>query len=175
MAQRQDDRRLPKVFRFFLARNLPNLRQESSSLVSTSLTHSGDDDDSEDSGIISLFSPLKSPESSHRTHVRNACRLSLGLLLLPSGQGWSESTCGRLSEGALGSALIGVAPVLSGRTAQGALVKPLLARDLPPRNVPSRNVPPRNTGPAQPGPARPSPAQPGPARRHKNEKQTTAQ
>ena len=56
-----------------MARNLPNLRQESSSLVSTSLTHSGDDEDSEDSGIISLFFLLESPESSHRTHVRNAC------------------------------------------------------------------------------------------------------
>ena len=44
-----------KIFRFFLARNLPNLRQEPPSLVSTSLTHSGDDEDSEDSGIISLF------------------------------------------------------------------------------------------------------------------------
>ena len=38
-----------------MARNLPNLRKESSSLVSTSLTHSGDDEDYEDSGIISLF------------------------------------------------------------------------------------------------------------------------
>ena len=51
----EDYRRLSKIIRFFLARNLPNLRQESSSLVSTSLTHSGDDEDSEDSGIILLF------------------------------------------------------------------------------------------------------------------------
>ena len=52
----EDYRRLSKIFRFFLARNLPNLRQEPSSLVSTSLTHSGDDEDSEDSSrIISLF------------------------------------------------------------------------------------------------------------------------
>ena len=40
---------------FFVSRNPRNLRQGSSSLVSTSLTHSGDDEDSEDSGIISLF------------------------------------------------------------------------------------------------------------------------
>ena len=52
----EDYRRLSKVIRFFLARDLPNLRQEeSSSLVSTSLTHSGDDEDSEDSGIMLLF------------------------------------------------------------------------------------------------------------------------
>ena len=73
----EDYRRLSKIIRFFLARNLPNLRQESSSLVSTSLTHSGDDEDSEDSGIISLFFLLESPESPHRTQLRNACVLHL--------------------------------------------------------------------------------------------------
>ena len=40
---------------FFLSRNPRNLRPETSSLVSTSLTHSEDDEDSEDSGIVSLF------------------------------------------------------------------------------------------------------------------------
>ena len=38
-----------------MSRNPRNLCRESSSLVSTSLTHSGDDEDPEDSGIISLF------------------------------------------------------------------------------------------------------------------------
>ena len=70
----EDYRRLfasfwPGIFR------LPNLRQESSSLVSTSLTHSGDDEDSEDSGIISLFFLLEFPESSQRIQLRNACVL----------------------------------------------------------------------------------------------------
>ena len=40
---------------FFVSRNPRNLRPESSSLVSTSPTHSGDGEDSEDSGIFSLF------------------------------------------------------------------------------------------------------------------------
>ena len=56
---------------FFVSRNPRNIRPESSSLVSTSLTHSGDDDDSEDSGIISLLFLLGSPESSRRTQLRN--------------------------------------------------------------------------------------------------------
>ena len=38
-----------------MSRNPRNLRPESSSLVSTSFTHSGDDEDSGDPGIISLF------------------------------------------------------------------------------------------------------------------------
>ena len=40
---------------FFVSRNPWNLRPEPSSLVSTSFTHSGDDEDSGDSGIILLF------------------------------------------------------------------------------------------------------------------------
>ena len=41
---------------FFVSWNPRNLRSESSSpLVSTALTHSGDDEDSEDSGIIAIF------------------------------------------------------------------------------------------------------------------------
>ena len=39
-----------------------------------SLTHSGDDEDSEDSGVILLFF-LGSPESSHRTQLKNVCVL----------------------------------------------------------------------------------------------------
>ena len=60
---------------FFVSRNPRNLRPESSSLVSTSLTHSGDDEDSEDSGIISLFFLLESPESSRRIQLQNVCVL----------------------------------------------------------------------------------------------------
>ena len=73
MTQRRLSKIIEDFFRFFLARNLPNLRQEPSSLVSTSLTHSGDDEDPGDSGIISLFCLLESPESSSIIHVRNAC------------------------------------------------------------------------------------------------------
>jgi hypothetical protein len=40
---------------FSVSRNPRNLRPEPSSLVSTSFTHSGGDEDSGDSGIISLF------------------------------------------------------------------------------------------------------------------------
>ena len=54
-----------------MSRNPRNLRPEPSSLVSTFLTHSGDDEDSEDSGIISFFLLLESPESSHRIQLRN--------------------------------------------------------------------------------------------------------
>ena len=56
---------LPGIFRI-TAKNLPLL-------VSTSITHSGDDEDSGDSGIISLFVLLESPESSRRIQLRNAC------------------------------------------------------------------------------------------------------
>ena len=56
-----------------MSRNPRNLRPESSSLVSTSLTHIGDDEDSEDSGIISLFVLLESPESSHIIQLRKVC------------------------------------------------------------------------------------------------------
>ena len=60
---------------FFVSRNPRNLRPESSPLVSTSLTHSGDDEDPEDSGIISLFVLLESPESSRRIQLQNVCVL----------------------------------------------------------------------------------------------------
>ena len=64
---------------FFVSRNPRNIRPESSSLVSTSLTHGGDDEDSEDSGIISLFVLLESPESSHRTQLQNVCIMRWGV------------------------------------------------------------------------------------------------
>ena len=47
--------KIMRFWHFFLSRNPRNIRPESSSLVSTSPTHSGDDEDSEDTGIISLF------------------------------------------------------------------------------------------------------------------------
>ena len=43
------------LFYFYFGWDLRNLSAESSSLVSTSLAHSGNDEDSKDSGIISLF------------------------------------------------------------------------------------------------------------------------
>ena len=65
---------------FFVSRNPRNLRPESSSLVSTSFTHSGDDEDPGDSGIISLFFLLESPESSRRTQLQNVFILHCSLL-----------------------------------------------------------------------------------------------
>ena len=51
----EDSVEILRFWYFFVSRNPRNLRPGSSSLVSTSLTHSGDDEDSEDSGIIQLF------------------------------------------------------------------------------------------------------------------------
>ena len=59
------------ILALFVSRNPRNLRQEFSSLVSTSFTYSGDEEDSGDSGIIPLLFLLESPESSHRTQLRN--------------------------------------------------------------------------------------------------------
>ena len=50
----EDSMKILGFWHFFVSRNPRNLRPEPSSLVSTSLTHSGDDEDSEDSGVISL-------------------------------------------------------------------------------------------------------------------------
>ena len=46
---------------FFVSRNPRNIRPEPSSLVSTSFTHSWDDEDPGDSEIILLFVLLESP------------------------------------------------------------------------------------------------------------------
>ena len=59
---------------FFVSRNPRNLRPGSSSLVSTSLTHSGDDEDSEDSGVILLFfcwNLRNLPPESPRTFIHS--------------------------------------------------------------------------------------------------------
>ena len=50
-----DSMEIPGLFHFFLKLEFRNLRAESSYLVSTSLAHSGDDEDSVDPWIISLF------------------------------------------------------------------------------------------------------------------------
>ena len=51
----KDSVKIPGFWHFFVSRNPRDLRPGPSSLVSASLTHSGDDEDSKDSGIISLF------------------------------------------------------------------------------------------------------------------------
>ena len=73
----EDSVKILGFWHFFVSRNPRNLRPESSSLVSTSLTRSGDDEDSEDSGIISLFFcwNLRNLESSHKTQLQNVCAL----------------------------------------------------------------------------------------------------
>ena len=71
----EDSVKILGFWHFFVSRNPRNLRPESSSLVSTSFTHSGDDEDSGDSGIISLFFLLESPESSRRIQLQNVCIL----------------------------------------------------------------------------------------------------
>ena len=74
-ATKQDSVKILGFWHFFVNRNPRNLRPESSSLVSTPLTHSGDDEDPEDSGIILLFFVLGSPGSAHRTQLQNVCVL----------------------------------------------------------------------------------------------------
>ena len=70
-------------FAFFKSRNLRNLRAESSSLVSTPLAHSGDDEDYEDSvffasnNFLLLGSPEHAPESPQRTQLRKVLVTSL--------------------------------------------------------------------------------------------------
>ena len=71
----EDSVKVLGFWHFFVSRNPRNLRPEPSSLVSTSFTHSGDDEDSGDSGIISLFGLLEYPESSHRIQLQNVCVL----------------------------------------------------------------------------------------------------
>ena len=57
------------VLAFFCEPESPKSSPEPSFMVSTSFTHSGDDEDSGDSRIILLFFLLESPESSHRTQL----------------------------------------------------------------------------------------------------------
>ena len=65
------------LFHICFGWNLQNLSAKSSSLVSTSLAYSGNDEDSRDSGIVLLFFWLESSESSRRTQLQNqnACVL----------------------------------------------------------------------------------------------------
>ena len=68
----EDSMGIMGLFHFYFGWNLRNLSAESSSLVSTSLAYSGNDEDSKDSGIISLFFWLESSETSRR--IRRARR-----------------------------------------------------------------------------------------------------
>ena len=69
----EDSLKILGFWHFFVSRNPPNRSPKSFSMVSTSFTHSGDDEDSGDSGIISLFFLLESPESSQRIQLQNVC------------------------------------------------------------------------------------------------------
>ena len=77
----EDSVKILGFWHLFVSRNPRNIRPESSSLVSTSLTHNGGDEDSEDSGIILLFLLLESPESSRRIQLQNVCVLYCSVVL----------------------------------------------------------------------------------------------
>ena len=80
------------LFHFYFGWNLRNLSAESSSLVSTSLAYSENDEDPKDYGTMPLLFWLESSESSRRIQLQNACVLHCGACLT-----------GRLHEGGIRS------------------------------------------------------------------------